>query len=229
MEGKPAGEESELKREATQNRESTAAGVGIGAPGPEAIVNAAHKQAKQVAEKVTDVLHSPKQHDEKHKIVMPEGGETALNEKADVENDDSPAHLDTTAKTDHASETASPVHAAGDIPFPALDNAPSKPLEAQTSKKTTFSALEKPRSKESREASAVPAANTGSVKRRHRATTKNSRRGFTLEDMPSRADSEELLKMIQGNLVNFPYDWLLTEEQNGNWGYQVDGVAPLSI
>ena len=25
------------------------------------------------------------------------------------------------------------------------------------------------------------------------------------------------------------YDWLLTEEQNGNWGYQVDGVSPLAI
>jgi len=35
--------------------------------------------------------------------------------------------------------------------------------------------------------------------------------------------------MIQGHVVNFPYDWLLTEEQNGNWGFQVDGVAPLQI
>ena len=42
-------------------------------------------------------------------------------------------------------------------------------------------------------------------------------------------DAEELMKMTQGHLVQFPYDWLLTEEHNGNWGYQVDGVAPLAI
>jgi phospholipase D1/2 len=69
----------------------------------------------------------------------------------------------------------------------------------------------------------------GSVRRRRRATTKGSRRGFTIEDMPSRADAEELMNMTQGHLVQFPYDWLLTEEHNGNWGYQVDGVAPLVI
>lgn len=90
-------------------------------------------------------------------------------------------------------------------------------------RRTTFSGLE---AKDSNGQSGV---NGDSVKKRRRATTKSSRRWSTSEDMPSRADAEELLKMVQGNLVQFSYDWLITEEHNGNWGYQVDGVAPLSI
>ncbi|CAK7211284.1 Phospholipase D1 [Sporothrix curviconia] len=71
----------------------------------------------------------------------------------------------------------------------------------------------------------------GSVKRRKRATTKSSRRGFQggAEDLLSKADAEDLLKMMQGVLVQFPYDWLHVEESNGNWMYQVDQVAPLQI
>ncbi|CAK7267553.1 Phospholipase D1 [Sporothrix epigloea] len=71
----------------------------------------------------------------------------------------------------------------------------------------------------------------GSVKRRRRATTKSSRRGFQgdAEDLLSKADAEGLLQMMQGVLVQFPYDWLCVEESNGNWMYQVDQVAPLQI
>ncbi|CAK7204562.1 Phospholipase D1 [Sporothrix eucalyptigena] len=71
----------------------------------------------------------------------------------------------------------------------------------------------------------------GSVKRRKRATTKSSRRGFHggTEDLLSKSDAEDLLKMMQGVLVQFPYDWLIVEENNGNWMYQVDQVAPLQI
>lgn len=47
--------------------------------------------------------------------------------------------------------------------------------------------------------------------------------------MPTRGEAEQLLGLVQGNVVEFPYDWLLTEEHNGNWGYQVDGVAPIAI
>jgi phospholipase D1/2 len=42
-------------------------------------------------------------------------------------------------------------------------------------------------------------------------------------------DAEELLGMVQGHLVMFPYDWLAKEELNSNWLYQVDQVAPLQI
>ncbi|KAL1902945.1 Phospholipase D1 [Sporothrix stenoceras] len=73
--------------------------------------------------------------------------------------------------------------------------------------------------------------NPGSVKRRKRANTRGSRRGFqgSTNEILSKADAEDLLKMMQGHLVQFPYDWLIVEENNGNWMYQVDQVAPLQI
>ncbi|KAJ3475282.1 hypothetical protein NLG97_g9513 [Lecanicillium saksenae] len=100
----------------------------------------------------------------------------------------------------------------------------TEPLERKT---TTFANLEKPSTKDN--ATAAVNAQFGSVKKRRRAATKNSRRWSNAEDMPSRVEAEGLLRMIQGNVVEFPYDWLITEEHNGNWGYQVDGVAPLAI
>lgn len=67
-------------------------------------------------------------------------------------------------------------------------------------------------------------------KRRRRATTRGSRRGLSAtDDVLSRAEAEELMGLTQGTLVQFPYDWLLTEEMNGNWLFQVDQVAPLQI
>ncbi|OAA72651.1 phospholipase D1 [Akanthomyces lecanii RCEF 1005] len=100
----------------------------------------------------------------------------------------------------------------------------TEPLERKT---TTFANLEKPSTKDTTATAAQ--AQFGSVKKRRRAATKGSRRWSSADDMPSRTEAEGLLKMIQGNLVEFPYDWLITEEHNGNWGYQVDGVAPLAI
>ncbi|KAM7199373.1 phospholipase D1 [Naviculisporaceae sp. PSN 640] len=74
-------------------------------------------------------------------------------------------------------------------------------------------------------------APAGSQRRtRRRATTRGSRRGFSpLEDVLPVADAEELLNMTQGALVQFPYDWLVREENTGNWLFQVDQVAPLQI
>lgn len=70
----------------------------------------------------------------------------------------------------------------------------------------------------------------GSQKRRRRATTRGSRRGFTAPDeLLTRDEAEELLNLTQGTLVQFPYDWLVVEEANGNWLFQVDQVAPLAI
>jgi phospholipase D1/2 len=96
---------------------------------------------------------------------------------------------------------------------------------------TTLSSAAQPENKTN--GNAAPNANAltqGSVKRRRRGTTKTSRRGFSAsDDLLSQADTEELLSMVQGNLVVFPYDWLVKEELNSNWLYQVDQVAPLQI
>ena len=66
--------------------------------------------------------------------------------------------------------------------------------------------------------------------RRRRATTRSSRREFhASDDLMSKAAAEELMGMVQGHLVVWPYDWLVREEQGGNWLYSIDGLAPLEI
>ncbi|KAG0645079.1 Phospholipase D1 [Hyphodiscus hymeniophilus] len=127
---------------------------------------------------------------------------------------------------------ASPVQPAGDETFPALDSAilgPTAESEkaAQAPRKTTFSTTASDKVSSTTTAN-VP--NQGSFKKRRRGTTKGSRKGFFgSDDLISQHDAEELLRMVQGHLVVFPYDWLIKEELNSNWLYQVDQVAPLQI
>lgn len=50
--------------------------------------------------------------------------------------------------------------------------------------------------------------NTSTQKRRRRATTRSSRREFRAsDDVINKADAEELMKLTQGHLVIWPYDW----------------------
>ncbi|KAI4124813.1 MAG: hypothetical protein LQ347_005583 [Umbilicaria vellea] len=73
-------------------------------------------------------------------------------------------------------------------------------------------------------------ADASTHKRRRRATTRSSRREFhASDDLISQADGEELMKMAQGRLVLWPYEWLAKEEQGGNWLYSIDQLAPLEI
>jgi len=124
---------------------------------------------------------------------------------------------------------------AGDSPFPTLEPPNPDLLQPRQDKgkerRTTFSNAEKPTTSASASTTqTAPAQATGSVRRRRRATTKGSRRGFHGdEELPSKEEASDMCDMIQGTLVQFPYDWLLTEEGNGNWLYQVDQVAPLQI
>lgn len=72
--------------------------------------------------------------------------------------------------------------------------------------------------------------NTSTQKKRRRATTRSSRREFhASDDIISTPDADELMHMVQGHLVLWPYDWLAKEEQGGNWLYSIDGLAPLEI
>ena len=72
--------------------------------------------------------------------------------------------------------------------------------------------------------------NTSTQKRRRRATTRSSRREFhASDDIISGPDADELMHMVQGHLVLWPYDWLAKEESGGNWLYSIDGLAPLEI
>jgi phospholipase D1/2 len=129
------------------------------------------------------------------------------------------------AMTKSSDEVQSPVLPAGDEKFPSLDSTvhfqptnSEKNSQAGT-RKTTFS-------------SSIPVDapnHQGSVKKRRRGTTKGSKGFSASDDLISRADAEGLLGMVQGHLVNFPYNWLHKEEHSSNWLYQVDQVAPLQI
>ncbi|KAI1430526.1 phospholipase D [Xylaria sp. CBS 124048] len=134
--------------------------------------------------------------------------------------------------TKQPQETPSPTQPSGGVPFPTLDGTPEGLyLEPQNDKKrdrrTTFSASERS-APGSNSGSAIHAQN--STRRRRRATTKGSRRGPVFPyDVLSREDAEECCSMIQGHLVQFPYDWLETEEKDNHWLYQADLLAPKEI
>ncbi|KAF6833925.1 phospholipase d [Colletotrichum plurivorum] len=204
-------------------------GGGVSAPGPGAVAKGAAEKAEEKLHIKSDQAHHPR-------IVIPGDNDGELNEKNELPGSRAGPSVNTDvekAANRRQQEAPSPVLPAGDVPFPAFE-AGSPPdgllLEPEREKsrdrRATFSPLEKPPSRDV----SVPAQQAqGSVKRRRRATTKGSRRGMPPEEVLARADAEELLGLIQGHVVQFPYDWLLTEEQNGNWGFQVDGVAPLQI
>ena len=239
MEEGTKSEDHEAKAE-EHHGASTAAGAGVSAPGPEAILKVVENEMEKLPERLKEKLTS---HEQKPQIITPDnGGDSVLNEKQGLNGSHEASHvpsltLDTNAAHDQrprTQEAPSPVYSPGDTPFPTIETSQSKFLEPQISndkrreRRTTFSTLDKAPSKDST-SNRNSVGPVGSIRRRRRATTKGSRRGFTIDDMPSRADAEELMNMTQGHLVQFPYDWLLTEEHNGNWGYQVDGVAPLVI
>lgn len=127
-------------------------------------------------------------------------------------------------------EAPSPIQPSGSETFPSLDttveSSPDSVLNhtASTStRKTTFPANLPP------DKVNTGFSTQGSQKKRRRGTTK-SKKGFSAsDDLLSREDAEELLDLVQGHLVVFPYDWLVREELNSNWLYQVDQVAPLQI
>jgi len=222
MEGRPKSEDRTARSEDhpahSHHQSATAAGAAVSAPGPDAIVKAAEHEVEKPFEKAGDKIAeklplSPVRED-KPRVLVPDDQSHELDEKRDAG-----AVTDTNPRP-RTQDAPSPV-----VPFPGMLE-PQQSNDKKKERRTTFSNQEKPNLHGS---SSHSPAQVGSVRRRRRATTRGSRRGFTIDDMPSRIDAEELMKMAQGHLVQFPYDWLLTEEQNGNWGYQVDGVAPLAI
>lgn len=133
-----------------------------------------------------------------------------------------------------AARNEGPSDTAGNEAFPALDATalgvpPANGTNSQAStRKTTFSATPTPSGDRRENSSAMN--QSGSVRKRRRGTTRGSRRGFSgSDDLLPKEDVEDLLAMIQGHIVAFPYDWLVREELNSHWLYQVDQVAPLSI
>lgn len=128
-----------------------------------------------------------------------------------------------------ATDTEPSTRTTANEPFPALDPATEKPYPTQSqARRTTFSTSIP--SEKLAPTSTNSTVAPGSVRRKRRNTTKTSKKGFSAsDDLINIADAEELLGMVQGHIVQFPYDWLAKEEANSNWLYQVDQVAPLAI
>ncbi|KAI7231645.1 phospholipase D [Hortaea werneckii] len=76
--------------------------------------------------------------------------------------------------------------------------------------------------------SAAGVQRSTSKKGRRRGNTKSSTKP-PMEEVLTKEEAEELLKLVQGHLVQWPYDWLEKEERGGNWLYNIDQLAPLEI
>ncbi|KAH8902408.1 phospholipase D [Coniochaeta sp. PMI_546] len=240
MDGTRSSDEPEQKgADAPAKQAST--GGGIGAPGPAAV-------AKVLAEKATGGTVRAGDGEGPtiagHHVHLPH----LLSEKkvlSDANLPDSKPAGGEEAIADPEKRAAAAAAAESDMGETRLD----VPGRAPKERRTTFSDPEKPPmtaesgvSSTTAAGSSPPPPNNGSgekqqaqqqaqpQKRRRRATTKGSRRGFSATDeVLGRQEAEELMNLTQGTLVQFPYDWLLTEEMNGNWLFQVDQVAPLQI
>lgn len=90
---------------------------------------------------------------------------------------------------------------------------------------------EPPRTSPQTNSSSFP-QRTSTRRSRRRATTKSSTRAFHATDsdaMLSKEDAKNLMDLVQGHLVLWPYEWLEKEEMGGGWLYNVDQIAPLEI
>ncbi|KAI1734177.1 phospholipase D [Xylaria scruposa] len=226
------GDKGEHDKAKPQMTEISGAAAGVAAPaiaaaGPAILENIQTEKA------VTGHENDPRTRDTN-------GGLETVNEKVALFGPDQPddagqGDLDIETEkvtTKQSLETSSPIQPPGSFPFPTLDEqTDGMHLEAQNDKKqdrrTTFSASEKSAPVSSVENTIY---NQNSTKRRRRATTKGSRRGPTFPyDVVGREDAEECCSMIQGHLVQFPYDWLEGEEKDNHWLYQADLLAPKEI
>ncbi|KAK3995779.1 putative phospholipase D1 [Cladorrhinum sp. PSN332] len=211
----------------------TSGGAGISAPGPATISQAVAEKAVSPLSHAVHVVGSSEQHKDGNSR---DSKDSALNEKQSLG--------DVNPNVERAAASGNPINSSHDnLPTEKLDVAPSQGRE----RRATFSKQEKPPKTGDSSVSAAAAATadannnnnnnnnhnakTSGSQRwpRRRATTKSSRRGFSPNEMLNVPDAEELLNMTQGTLVQFPYDWLVVEETNGNWLFQSDQVAPLTI
>ncbi|KAK3295006.1 uncharacterized protein B0H64DRAFT_200138 [Chaetomium fimeti] len=238
MDSHPTNEEGEKSSPPHGASGQTAAGAGIGAPGPAA-------GAAALSEKLGSVAKTAAK-------MGPSAGDSAIDEKramAEGLRDETPR-----ASTNHEGEGQdNAVNSSRDTLHGTEANTRLGPgLDGRKERRPTFSNQEKPpptgvstgsgngnnlstatSNRDSAQGCSNGAPNVkpaGSQKRRRRATTKGSRPRFGVaEELLSKADAEDLLLLTQGPLVQFPYDWLAVEETNGNWLFQVDQVAPLAI
>ena len=246
-------------------KQATAGGAGIGAPGPFAAAAAAMGMsgaAQGLSEKVSPGPMG--QHS--HKVA---GESAVLDEKASLADDFEGMHPEPEKPIaqDSGNGYLRPNSPPGVERRPSnATNTPRSESRKDRERRTTFSSTLSAQDKlvppgtatsavsghsglsglsgntglapnGSNDPAASPASNLktagsqrNNTQRRRRATTRGSRRGFSpTDEVLGRDEAEEVMKLTQGTLVQFPYHWLVTEESNGNWLFQVDQVAPLQI
>ncbi|KAK8049967.1 hypothetical protein PG994_011697 [Apiospora phragmitis] len=227
MTGEKKNKEPEAKG---QNGQAGGAGTGVAVPsGGQNGPNGTEMPEKSEGNHGTDP----------HREVPSIGGDAALKEKAplsephDAEQPTKPKisfNPDNLNARPATAEPPSPIQPAGDIPFPAFEGTVDNTTQAQKARdrRTTFSSTDKPPS--SSGGGNPPMTATGSTRRRRRATTKGSRRGpvFPYEVLGVE-EAEDLCNLVQGHLVQFPYDWLESEEKGDHWLYQANLLAPKEI
>ncbi|KAK0269983.1 Phospholipase D1 [Friedmanniomyces endolithicus] len=78
-------------------------------------------------------------------------------------------------------------------------------------------------------------SNAGFLQHSASQTKQRKRRGTAgrsvgaMEEVLGREEAEDLMGLVQGTVVLWPYDWLEREERGGNWLYNIDQLAPLEI
>ncbi|KAK1750836.1 phospholipase D1 [Echria macrotheca] len=244
MDGARTSEEGDKTDNAAQQQST--AGAGIGAPGPAALGKGL---AEKMTEKVPNALLPGSS--ETPRVVEPPKDSAVDEKKALAESareEEASGDIPTDPeKIEGGGGALNPnLNAGEDIrPSSAATSWLEVGHDARKERRPTFSTPDRPdmppNSSGGGSASGVflngsttevggTVKSVGSQRRRQRAATRSSRRGFSSADeILSRAEAEELLNLMQGTLVQFPYDWLLVEETNGNWLFQVDQVAPLQI
>ncbi|KAK4195935.1 putative phospholipase D1 [Triangularia verruculosa] len=200
-------EESEKPHMSHAAAQAAGGGAGIGAPGPATVSQA---MAEKISSPIINTIKDAANKDEQRK----DGVYDEKQQEWEGVNPD-PAVVPDNSSQDHLPQQQSE----------RLDVV-GKPRERRATFSNNNNGGEKP-------PKTGDSTATGSQRKpRRRATTRGSNRkgGFLPgDDMLGRGEAEELLGMTQGALVQFPYDWLVVEETNGNWLFQVDQVAPLAI
>lgn len=244
MDGAQSSNEPDHSRPDIPSKQAST-GAGIGAPGPAVVAQIMTEKAAGGAIKADG--RGPKMMGHHHSHLGHHHAEKKAMAEANLENSNPVGGDSAIADPEKAAAAAE-----GDQSLPnivqARSNTPTnhkldvKPDTNPKERRTTFSNQEKPPMTAASNGSSTTAGQqtnatnekenkpAGSQRRRRRGNTRSSRRGFVpTDDLLDRNEAEEFLNLTQGALVQFPYNWLYTEENNGNWLFQVDQVAPLQI
>lgn len=218
--------EAEREHQDNPHKPHASGGAGVGVPAPSAA-------AAGVLGKMAGHLHTEKDSRPEEAAPPAEKSEQMdhMNEKIHMFT---PNHSRQNSRLDR--EMAAAAERA--LHTPKLEMPMAFPEKEKTGRdrRPTFAAAEKPGTGSSNNNAnngnnygATNNGGGGTLPRRKRGNTRASRRGFHPDQVMNKPEAEEMLGMLQGNLVQFPYDWLVVEESNGNWLYQADLVAPLQI